>query len=283
MRQTDLSYIDRLFSWNNLIKLAFVSWSIIIMAISVFATKCAFSPKTAELKLITNSINYNVPTIQSPQEQSGIASLESYKATYDLFNSQFSQLLVVLGFFCSIFGLAIPAGGYLLQRQSLKAEKENLKREITEMIDRELEHLKKIQTDQLTATGQAFFATCALFVYTYQHAEQSIARITSIQNFMTAFDHGVNCFVKAKKQNELIDFMTNNIVFVDAVKKENKDLYQKAVKNLEENSKQNSFFVSGYEIKKMLDKRHHDLYEKFKEIYEPIFPWKFSDNTNAEG
>jgi len=47
-----------------------------------------------------------------------------YKATYDLFDRHFSQLLAILSGLFTVFGLAIPAGAYLLQRQSLKDERE---------------------------------------------------------------------------------------------------------------------------------------------------------------
>jgi len=62
---------------------------------------------------------------------------DAYKETYDLFDKHFNILLTVI----MIFGFAIPVGAYLLQRQSLKNEREEMRRDNK----KSLKKLKKLQ------------------------------------------------------------------------------------------------------------------------------------------
>jgi len=52
--------------------------------------------------------------------------LVNYKDAMEILRSEQTSWLAVIGFFGVAFGLLIPAGAYLLQRQSLRDERENL-------------------------------------------------------------------------------------------------------------------------------------------------------------
>ena len=55
---------------------------------------------------------------------------EELKNMAELFNTQFSNLLTVLGILLTIFGVAIPIVNAIYQKQTLKDERESLRREI---------------------------------------------------------------------------------------------------------------------------------------------------------
>jgi len=73
-------------------------------------------------------------SLQQPTEQSAVVCYpDAYKDTYDLFDKHFTIILVVGGFVVTIFGLVIPFGTYLLQRQSLKDERRGMKKDYKTM------------------------------------------------------------------------------------------------------------------------------------------------------
>lgn len=80
---------------------------------------------------------------------------EELKNVADLFNSQFSNLLTVLGILLTIFGVANPIVNAIYQKQTLKDERESLRREIDvslaniEAKERELEQRMESATEDL--------------------------------------------------------------------------------------------------------------------------------------
>lgn len=112
--------------WKILYIALAVAAFFVLMKFAWFCAEKAFSPRTAELQIVASG---NV-------DPAKVVGLDSYKATYELFNSHFSQLLVILGFLGTMFGVLIPAGAYLLQRQSLKDERERMEKDFKAREDR---------------------------------------------------------------------------------------------------------------------------------------------------
>ena len=100
---------------------------------------------------------YNM--LKQPISTTGLKP-EELKNIADLFNSQFSNLLTVLGLLLTVFGVAIPIVNAIYQKQTLKEERDSLKREIDislaniEAKERELENkiefAKKERQKQIT-------------------------------------------------------------------------------------------------------------------------------------
>ena len=89
--------------------------AILILSIisGVFLISCKFIDHAFPLKVKSTKRELRI---------NGATQQDSYKDAYDLFSSHFNILLTVI----TIFGLAIPALVYLLQRQSLKDERERI-------------------------------------------------------------------------------------------------------------------------------------------------------------
>lgn len=118
--------------WKMICIIAIGALVVCLLCMANYAIFQSFQPHSVRIE---NSSNV-------PMEK--MVSVESYKATYDLFSSQFSQLLTFLGFFGTIFGLVIPAGAYLLQKQTLKEEKDSLLEQI-KSVNIENKNIKEVQ------------------------------------------------------------------------------------------------------------------------------------------
>jgi len=123
---------DFSFSWKTFYSLIGIAITVFLLYMGNYAIHKAFDSHSVCI----------VPSDNVSAENS--VSVESYKATYDLFSSQFSQLLTFLGFFGTIFGLVIPAGAYLLQKQTLKEEKDSLLEQI-KSVNIENKNIKEVQ------------------------------------------------------------------------------------------------------------------------------------------
>lgn len=65
-------------------------------------------------------------------------------AAYDALQNELSTWMAIMGIFAAIFGLVIPLGGYLLQRQSLKDERVSLMEDVEKSRDEVLDSIKPI-------------------------------------------------------------------------------------------------------------------------------------------
>jgi len=91
---------------------------IIAIIIVVIFGCCAIWEKFFTQKLIP-TIPSNVTWITNPQNTS---VQENYKATYDLFDSHFKQLISLF----TLFGIVVPIATYFLQIKSLKDERKRI-------------------------------------------------------------------------------------------------------------------------------------------------------------
>ena len=233
-----------------------------------------------------------------------ISSVECYKAAYELFNSHFSNLLTFLGVFGTIFGLAIPAGAYLLQRQTLKDEKEILQKNIDRTYDKvselmekyeelkqfknqmneiintinkkniNLEHFQHELFMNLQTTFDGVFSI-ALFLVDAIPDREKIRNLFCMM--LISFDNAVNCAVKANNSKGLIELIRRMKPIIEIYYKEKySSEFRQAIATIKPNAENNSAFVSGEEIQKLLGDENYELYKWYKELYEPIYPWKFN-------
>ena len=105
-RDVDKLKASKNFNTFLYIFIAVISVGFVIVSIIVWHNMLKQSISTADLK---------------PEELKNMA---------DLFNSQFSNLLTVLRILLNIFGVAIPILNAIYQKQTLKDERESLRREI---------------------------------------------------------------------------------------------------------------------------------------------------------
>ncbi len=100
-----------------------------LIVLAYLAVCWNFGAKESGAAPVARTVNHFAAQPYSIMIHQPDAEKESYQAAYDLFDKHFSQLLTVLGILITVFGLGIPAIAYCLQRQSLKEEKEMVKRE----------------------------------------------------------------------------------------------------------------------------------------------------------
>lgn len=242
------------------------------------------------------------PSANVPQDK--LISVESYKATYDLFSTHFSQLLTFLGFFGTIFGLAIPAGAYLLQRQTLKDEKAILQKNIDQTYNKVIELMGKYEElkqfkDQMYVTIDTIneknvnlehfqhelfmnlqttfdgVFSIALFLVDAIPEKEKIKNLFCMM--LISFDNAVNCAVKANNSKGLIQLLRRMKPIIEIYYKEKyPSEFRQAITAIKPDAENNSAFVSGEEIQKLLGNENYELYEWYKELYNPIYPWKFN-------
>lgn len=126
-----------------------------IMKLAWFCFENVFENKSH----VTIVANYNT-----------LDTAESYKATYDLFDKQFTQLLTILGFLGTLFGVVVPLVAYFLQRQSLKDEREIILADANENIKQTIDNMaQKIDIELTNRTKLIFqdYAVRLTGIYSY--------------------------------------------------------------------------------------------------------------------
>ena len=68
----------------------------------------------------------------------------NYKEALEILRDEQTSWLTILGIFATIFGFLVPAGAYLLQRQSLRDEREKLLKDV-EKVNAKLRDLEEVR------------------------------------------------------------------------------------------------------------------------------------------
>lgn len=267
-------------SWNSLLKYAFVITLLFMLSLGGFCVWKVLTPRTTELKLVMINNPNRVPQMQAENAKMDNVSLESYKATYDLFNSQFSQLLVMLGFFGSVFGLLIPAGAYLLQRQSLNDERDRIKKELRD----EIEDSQKKIDEQILKVNNIYNSDMALIYQGLQNSNVlEFFRMPStpiLGNFLISFDNVINYFTKARCADKVQKSIKNGIEFIDNMKKrcpdKFDDMYKTAAETLNRAYEPSDKYVTGKDIADLIGKESEE-YKFFEKTFSSIYPLKFNN------
>lgn len=122
-------------SWNSVAKI-----TVIIVVIFACCAAWKWFFKTSGIPTIPSDIVWTT----NPQN---INAQENYKATYDLFDSHFNQLISLF----ALFGIVVPIGAYLLQSKSIKEERERMEKSLNEKI-KEIDEIRKKAVDgEITA------------------------------------------------------------------------------------------------------------------------------------
>lgn len=224
------------------------------------------------------------PTISANAPTAVISSVECYKAAYELFDSQLSNLLTFLGVFGTIFGLIVPFILYFFQKQSLKEERDVLKTYVDRIVSAEkrLKEISELQKDHFLSETTSFHAVVALAFSMLDPKGDPNKSAHLLQIILIAFDNTVNCATKAKDSITLYEVMSGtvgelgkfllpgpNIILEAAIMEMKKDK-GKIIKF------DPHHFVSGEEILEVLGYHNEDLFVIYKKIYEKIYPWKFN-------
>ena len=214
---------------------------------------------------------------------------EELKNMADLFNSQFSNLLTVLGVLLTIFGAATPIVNAIYQKQTLKDERESLRREIDvslanleakeknleDKLELTIEKIKQIdqKTKEINLTiAMSHEASIVLFGRNYHLAQNDTERLIAVEGIIISCDHDLNYRVKNKEKSESIKLLNSVLDFLHDVPLTIIDPVKSSIRR---NARPLEAFVSGKEIKELFGEENIELYRKYRAFFYDLYPWKF--------
>lgn len=208
----------------------------------------------------------------------------SVVAAYESLSNELSSWMAIMGIFATVFGLLLPIGSYLLQRQSLKDEKEGIMKELGEtsersrndllgIIDRTKAELSVGMFDRMKPMWRFLASNFDRFLV--DDTKKIIAGTATpidVVNFLIGFDVYLDCLVRAGNSGMLAEAIQKYHSVVDTVRN-NRDLWQKVVSILKIMIQPSPDFVKGEDFAKLVGMRQ---YEWLKTLYDEIIPWKFA-------
>ena len=241
--------------------------------------------RNQDVSLCTNgvsrsAITMNVSGVDNKVEGSDL----SVVAAYESLSNELSSWMAIMGIFATVFGLLIPIGSYLLQRQSLKDEKEVIRKEMGEASERSRNDLLGIidrtKTELSTGTIERMRPMWRFLASNFDRfLVDDTKKITAgkatpidVVNFLIGLDVYLDCLVRAGNSGMLAEAIQKYHSVVDTVRN-NRDLWQKVVSILKITIQPSPDFVKGEDFAKLVGMRQ---YEWLKALYDEIIPWKFA-------
>ena len=241
--------------------------------------------RNQDVSLCTNgvsrsAITMNVSGVDNKVEGSDL----SVVAAYESLSNELSSWMAIMGIFATVFGLLIPIGSYLLQRQSLKDEKEVIRKEMGEASERSRNDLLGIidrtKTELSTGTIERMRPMWRFLASNFDRfLVDDTKKITAgkatpidVVNFLIGLDVYLDCLVRAGNSGMLAEAIQKYHTVVDTVRN-NRDLWQKVVSILKITIQPSPDFVKGEDFAKLVGMRQ---YEWLKALYDEIIPWKFA-------
>ena len=227
-----------------------------------------------------SAITMNVSGVDNKVDGSDL----SVVAAYESLSTELSSWMAIMGIFATVFGLLIPIGSYLLQRQSLKDERESMTKEIVEVNEKSRKDLLAIidRTKMELATGAIEqmkpmwrFLASNFDRFLVDDAKNIIvgkATPIDVVNFLIGFDVYLDCLVRAGNAGMIAEAVQKYHSVIDDVRN-NRDLWQNVVGILKITIQPSPDFVKGEDFAKLVGRRQ---YEWLKAMYDEIIPWKFA-------
>ena len=197
---------------------------------------------------------------------------DDIKDALEILRNEQTNWLAVIGFFGVIFGLVVPAGSYLLQRQSLKDEQERIVKDCKE-------EAKKVVDDALAKMKPMWGFVSSAFDYGLACSARRIRRpqtvdYRNIVNFVIAFDMCLDCLVRASLGPRVVEVVDRYRLIIDQSRTMHQAEWICAIKHLRGSGHPSDAFVTGAEYKKVLSDGS-ETYLWLKDFFSRIYPWKF--------
>lgn len=202
---------------------------------------------------------------------------------YDSLSNELSSWMAIMGIFATIFGLLIPIGSYLLQRQSLRDERESIMKEveksrddvfvkIQESVDRmpvNMAEKMKPMWNFLAANFDRFLVNDGEVLL-----KNSISDWRLVANFVIGFDICLDCLVRARNLGRLVEIICKYRVYIESSQKRNPETWISAIEQLKGKIRPSDEFVSGRDFESLI-RRDSETYVWLKDFYDQFAPWKF--------
>ena len=195
------------------------------------------------------------------------------KDALEILRNEQTNWLAVIGFFGVIFGLVVPVGSYLLQRQSLKDEREIIvktcedraKQKIDENIARMKDELRPV----LNFLSSSFDERLAIDLLGCNLSWKKVV------NWVISFDMCLDCLVRAKSGARIVEIVNKYKKYIEDLCSKHPSEWQRAIDYLSKNACKSDAFVQGNAYRELLGS-DSVTYVWLKSFFTPIYPWKFT-------
>ena len=198
------------------------------------------------------------------------------KDALEILRNEQTNWLAVIGFFGVIFGLVVPVGSYLLQRQSLKEEREiivkNCEDKAKQKIDENIARMKDELKLVLSCLSSNFDGLLANLVIDLLGGNLSWKKVT---NWVIAFDMCLDCLVRAKSGTRIAEIVNKYKEYIEDSRSKHPSEWLKAIDYLNKNACKSDAFVQGNAYRELLGS-DSVTYVWLKSFFTPIYPWKFA-------
>lgn len=208
-------------------------------------------------------------------------------AAYDSLSNELSSWMSIMGIFSVVFGLLVPIGSYLLQHKSLRDEREELKKQMDDRVDRKITEREK---EVINRVEKAIKPTWRFLGASFQHIVfgeankmlQSIrskefddtGKVVNVVNFFISFDIYLDCMVRTGDATAVITACKEFKPYFENFRS-NEKMWDNFISLYRNGLQKSDDFVSGKEFAKLIG-RDNEYYKWLKKLYNEVIPWKFS-------
>ena len=213
----------------------------------------------------------------------------SVVAAYDSLSTELSSWMSIMGIFATVFGVLIPIGSYLLQRLSLKDEREGMMKEISEksersrnallaIIDNTKRELSLGVMDRMKPMWNFLASNFDRFLINDVSTIMNSMRTgkvlpLDVANFLIGLDIYLDCLVRAANAGMIAEATHKYCTVIDDIRGD-RILWQKVVDILRVKIQPSPAFVTGDAFAKLIGVGTWQ-YEWLKSLYDEVIPWKF--------
>lgn len=245
-------------------------------------------PKTRIAVPATSAVSTNqvavlaghIDEIPKPQDCS-----PSIMEAYESLSNELSSWMAIMGIFAAVFGLLIPLGSFLLQRQSLKDEREAILGDLEKVKDKyaqldkvedrldETEKQCKVIENAVNGTNKSFWKAigrCFEYAvitnkYAVEHVHLPIS--AELANLFLSMELNFDCCVLAHDKKELEQQIQYGKIIINSLMEKHGDDVKKAYYLLKGDRQQRTELVNGLMYLEMLGS-DDNLYKWLKSFFD---------------
>lgn len=202
---------------------------------------------------------------------------------YDSLSNELSSWMAIMGIFATVFGLLIPIGSYLLQKQSLRDERESIMKEVEKSredvfvkIQESVDKMPVNMAEKMKPMWNFLAANFDRFLINDGEVlrKNSILNWYLVANFVIEFDICLDCLVRAKNPGRMLEVVIKYQELLISIQKLYPKVWKDAVERLKDKMQPSNEFVTGREYAAVIG-CDSNVYAWLKEFYGQFAPWKF--------
>ena len=264
------------------------------------------------MKSSSRPVQYFIQGVEMNAQTNAVAQavcshVEAYRAAEEDLRNELNVWFSIAGLFGVVFGLLVPVGSYLLQRQSLRDERELMQKELerakaenekqVESVRTECE--KELETNVAKMNSQI---KAAMADFNTELSERSrpmwnflgsnfdrflvedMKSILSngknvdwpvVANFIIEFDLCLDCLARAKMPLRIREVVQHFGSLIGQFRKMHPNVWNVAMQGLRQKMRPSDEFLDGKEYKNVLG-CDRETYHWLEGFYAQFAPWKFA-------